>query len=75
MQVFIGLSTDLTDLTDEKGEWVGEMGAHTERIFGRTDGTDGTDFGSRYSVSGGRSHRKHGNHGKENRRRFWMRVA
>ena len=42
MQVFIGLTTDLTDLTDEKGEWVGEMGAHTERIFGRTDGTDGT---------------------------------
>ena len=25
MQVFIGLTTDLTDLTDEKGEWVGEM--------------------------------------------------
>jgi hypothetical protein len=25
LQVFIGLTTDLTDLTDEKGEWVGEM--------------------------------------------------
>ena len=47
MQVFIGLTTDLTDLTDEKGEWVGEMGAHTGKIFGRTDGTNGTDFGSR----------------------------
>ena len=45
MQVFIGLTTDLTDLTDEKGEWVGEMGAHTERIFGRTDGTESTERG------------------------------
>ena len=41
------LTTDWTDLTDEKGKWVGEMDAHTEKIFGRTDGTDGTDFGSR----------------------------
>jgi len=47
LQVFIGLTTNLTDLTDEKGEWVGEIGAHTEKIFGRTDGTDNTDFGSR----------------------------
>ena len=43
MQVFIGFTTDLTDLTDEKGEWVGEMGAHTERIFGRTENTESTE--------------------------------
>ena len=43
MQVFIGLTTDLTDLTDEKGEWVGEMGAHTERILGHTENTESTE--------------------------------
>ena len=43
MQVFIGFTTDLTDLTDEKGEWVGEMGAHTERNFGHTESTESTE--------------------------------